>query len=97
MKSINALKQLIQTRFSIKDLGDMKFVVDIEVARSRKEIYIFQHKYALEIIKETGLFGVKHVDFSMEKSKLSNKRELLKAHVVYQCLVGRLIYHNQQT
>ncbi|KAJ6840048.1 putative uncharacterized mitochondrial protein-like [Iris pallida] len=51
MESINTLKQFLHTRFRIKDLGDLKFFLGIEIARSKKGIYISQRKYALELSK----------------------------------------------
>ncbi|XP_061979601.1 uncharacterized mitochondrial protein AtMg00810-like [Populus nigra] len=92
IESIKGLKQFLHTRFRIKDLGDLKFFLGIEIARSKKGIYISQRKYALEIIKDSGYLGDKPVEFPMEECRLSNTGELLKDPCIYQRLVGRLIY-----
>ena len=92
IESIKALKHFLHTRFRIKDLGDLKFFLGIEIACSKKDIYISQRKYALEIIKDSGYLGAKSVEFSMEECRLSNKSELLKDPCAYQHLAGRLIY-----
>ncbi|XP_004296103.1 PREDICTED: uncharacterized mitochondrial protein AtMg00810-like [Fragaria vesca subsp. vesca] len=93
IESTNALKQFLHTRFRIRDLGDLKFFLGIEIAHSKKGIYISQRKYALDIIKDTGYLGAKSVEFPMEECKqLSNKGELLKDAAAYRRLVGRLIY-----
>lgn len=92
MEFINALKHFLHTRFRIKNLNDLKFFLGIKVTRSKKGIYISQRKCALKIIKDISFLGVKFVDFPMEESKLSNKREPLKDPVVYQHLVGRFLY-----
>jgi len=92
IESIKALKQFLHTRFRIKDLGDLKFFLGIEIARSKKGIYISQRKYAMEIIKDNRYLGAKPVEFPMEELRLSNKGELLKDPCAYQRVVGRLIY-----
>ena len=40
IESIKALKQFLHTRFRIKDLGDLKIFLGIEIARSKEVIYI---------------------------------------------------------
>ena len=86
------MKQFLHTRFRIKDFGDLKFFLGIEIARSNKGIHISQCKYALEIIKDNGYLGAKPVEFSMKEYRLSNTGELLKDLCIYQHLVGQLIY-----
>ena len=83
IESIKGLKQFLHTRFHIKDLDDMKFFLGIEIARSKKGIYISQRKYALEIIKDSEYLGAKPVEFAMEECRLSNTRELLKDPCIY--------------
>lgn len=45
--------------FKIKDLGNLKYFLGLELARSDKEIYVNQRKYTLDIIKDTGLWDAK--------------------------------------
>ena len=92
IESIKGLKQFLHTRFRIKDLGDMKFFLGIEIARSKQGTYISQRKYALEIIKDSRYLGAKPVEFPMKECRLSNTGELLKDPCIHQRLVGRLIY-----
>jgi hypothetical protein len=37
IESIKSLKQFLHTRFRIKDLGDLKFFLGIEIARLKKK------------------------------------------------------------
>ena len=94
MLAINALKQFFNTHFKIKDLGDLKYFLGIEVSRSRKGISICQRKYALDIIKDGGALGARPVSFPMEQnSKISSDTgEILHDPAKYRRLVGRLIY-----
>ena len=54
--SIAAIKKFLHSQFHIKDLGDLKYFLGIEVS-SKNGIFISQHKYALEIIKDAGLLS----------------------------------------
>ncbi|XP_020270654.1 LOW QUALITY PROTEIN: uncharacterized protein LOC109845793 [Asparagus officinalis] len=77
--AIVALKQFLHSHFRIKDLGDLKYFLGIEVSRSKKGIFISQRKYSLEILKDGGFLGAKPVNFPMEQNiKLSDSGELLK-------------------
>ncbi|KAL6190201.1 hypothetical protein ACLB2K_036599 [Fragaria x ananassa] len=91
--SVDAFKKFLHGHFRIKDLGDLKYFLGIEVSSSAHDIFISQRKYALEIIKDARLLGVAPVDTPMERSlKLSDKSVLLKDPSQYRRLVGRLIY-----
>ena len=77
--SIAAIKKFLHSQFHLKDLGDLKYFLGIEVSSSKNEIFISQQKYALEIIKDAGLLGTTPIDTPMERGlKLSNKGDLLK-------------------
>lgn len=57
MKTINQLKYLLDDKFKIKDLGELKYFLGIEVARSAKGIYLCQRNYALDILSHSGTIG----------------------------------------
>jgi len=87
-------KSYLRTYFSIKDLGPLKYFLDIEVARGPQGLFLCQRKYVLEIIHEGGLLGTKPAEFPIEenhKLALVNGRLLTDA-TQYRRLVGRLIY-----
>ena len=47
------LKRKLAIEFEIKDIGQLKYFIGMEVARSRKGIMVSQQKYILELLKET--------------------------------------------
>ena len=48
------LSQCLATEFEIKTLGRLKYFLGIEVAHSKKGIFISQQKYITDLLKETG-------------------------------------------
>ncbi|KAE8661030.1 Importin subunit beta-1 [Hibiscus syriacus] len=88
------LKDFLNTEFELKDLGNLKYFLGMEVARTRTSISISQRKYVLDLLAETGMLGCKHAETSMEfNSKLGNDddgEEVDRGR--YQRLVGKLIY-----
>ncbi|CAL8173718.1 unnamed protein product [Prunus armeniaca] len=92
VRAIDSLKLLLYDHFWIKDLGDLKYFLGIEVSRSKRGVYISQRKYALEILKDYGFLGARPIAFPMDDTKLFDKGELLKDLEKYWRLVGQLIY-----
>lgn len=88
------LKSYLNTKFQLKDLGSMKYFLEMEVAHNRGGIVISQRKYTLDLLKETGMLGCKPAETPMElKHKLGiddGDKDIDKER--YQRLVGRLIY-----
>ncbi|CAL8138472.1 unnamed protein product [Prunus armeniaca] len=92
IRAIDSLKSFLRDHFRIKDLGELKYFLGIEVSLSQRGIYISQQKYALEILKDYGFLGARPIAFPMDDTKLSDRGELLKDPEKYRRLVGRLIY-----
>ena len=64
LAKINSVKQQLHDQFHIKYLGDLKFFLGFEVARSKASLVFNQRKYCLEILSELGLTGCKPAKFS---------------------------------
>ncbi|XP_042944735.1 uncharacterized mitochondrial protein AtMg00810-like [Carya illinoinensis] len=94
METAHSLKSSLHDRFKIKDLGTLKYFLGLEVARSKRGIYICQKKYALEILSNSGTIGAATVKIPLDQnSKLpKDQGALLKNPSIYRRLIERLLY-----
>ncbi|KAF5477792.1 hypothetical protein F2P56_004406 [Juglans regia] len=51
---ISVVRNFLHKSFTIRDLGELKYILGIEVARSAKGIVLCQRKYALDILQDSG-------------------------------------------
>ncbi|XP_057948370.1 uncharacterized mitochondrial protein AtMg00810-like [Malania oleifera] len=95
LDQINSVKQFLHDSFTIKDLGELKYIMGLEIARSSKFITLSQQKYALDILQDSGFSGCKPATFPMESNlKLSatDSSPSLNDPASYRRLIGRLLY-----
>ncbi|KAA0055419.1 Retrovirus-related Pol polyprotein from transposon TNT 1-94 [Cucumis melo var. makuwa] len=70
---ISQLKQRMGDEYEIKDLGNLKYFLGMEVSRSKEGISVSQRKYILDLLTETGMLGCRPVDTPIEfNCKLGN-------------------------
>ena len=75
---VTELKKLLDSKFAIKDFGALKYFLGLEVARNEKGISLNQKKFALEVLKDSGMLGCKlakipmkqHLGLSNDEGKL---------------------------
>jgi len=68
LAEIATVKQFLRASFPIKDLGELKYFLGIEVARSVEGIVLCQRKYVLDVLADSGFSGAKPVSFPMEST-----------------------------
>ena len=61
-QEINNLKERLKAEFEIKDLGNLRYFLGIEVVRSKNGIFISQRKYTLDLLAKTGKLGVNKLE-----------------------------------
>ena len=90
---ISSLQQYLASEFEMKQLGNLKYSMGIEVARSKHGIFLCQRKYTLDLLSDR-LLGGKPVDTPIEQNhklfQCSNSASIDRGR--YQRLVGKLIY-----
>ncbi|WMV52865.1 hypothetical protein MTR67_046250 [Solanum verrucosum] len=60
-----SLKSFLHTRFHTKDLGQLKYLLGVEVNRSKKGIFLSHRKYILDLLADTGKLAAKHCSAPM--------------------------------
>lgn len=91
---IKELKKYLSREFEMKELGDLKYFLGIEVIRSHQSIFLSQRKYVLDLLADTGMLDCKPTETPIEENhKLrENPSDVPANKERYQRLEGRLIY-----
>lgn len=91
---INKLKQLLDSTFKIKDLGNLSYFLGTEAPRYDARLNLRQRKYTLDILEECSFLNSKLVDSPMVPSQKLTHDDgtLLKDISGYIRLVGPLFY-----
>jgi hypothetical protein len=94
MAEINRVKTMLNDKFSIKDLGALKYFLGFEVARSKEGINLCQRKYTLDLLEDAGLLGSKPCNTPMQPHLQLHKSSghPLSNPTPYRRLIGRLLY-----
>lgn len=65
LHEISRITALMDNTFKIKNLGDLKFFIGLEVARSTSSIHLCQRKYVLDLLSDTGMLASRPVSTLM--------------------------------
>jgi len=91
---ISDLKKLLKQKFEMKDLGELRYFLGIEVIQSPKGIWLLQRQYALNKLSKYGMTGCKPISIPLEQNvKLSaDEGDLVEDTTMYRRIVHSLIY-----
>ncbi|KAM1117266.1 hypothetical protein ACFX19_007783 [Malus domestica] len=93
MSEINALKQYLNNKFAIKDLGTLKYFLGIEMAHSHKGFFLNQRKYLMDLLHEAKMTDCKPACTPLDRNlKLKTHGDPVPNLSYYQRMVGKLIY-----
>ncbi|KAG7585690.1 Reverse transcriptase RNA-dependent DNA polymerase [Arabidopsis thaliana x Arabidopsis arenosa] len=94
---IQETKAFLKSVFDIKDLGELKYFLGIEVCRSKEGLFLSQRKYTLDLLSQVGKLGAKPAKTPLEDDYKANRKGELDNKpfedvTKYRRLVGKLIY-----
>lgn len=95
-EATNALLKALEKEFALKDLGDLRYLLGIEVKRSRDGLKLSQERYAIDVIQRVGMKNCKpiHTPLPMTEKLSAADGQKLRAEdsTRYRSLVGVLQY-----
>lgn len=97
--TITQSKHFLSTQFHMKDLGHLRYFLSIKVDRKNQGIFLSQHKYITDLLSEYHMQSCKPLKLPLDPNvKLhSTAGDPLPHPVLYQQLIGKLIYLTLQT
>src|SRR5438128_308180 len=68
VEEIKWLKKRPGDTFEVKDIGQLRYFLGIEIARSSKGIVLSQRKYVLNLLTETGMLGCRFIASPIDRN-----------------------------
>lgn len=91
--TIQEVKDYLHSNFTIKDLGKLKYILGLEITRSKVGINICQRKHILDLLADYGFLECKaaSTQITMDKQDYSQIKTLENISG-YRQLIGKLLY-----
>ncbi|MCO5560031.1 hypothetical protein L7F22_013637 [Adiantum nelumboides] len=93
LKDVENFKALLRKQFDMKDLGELRYFLGIEMIRNEGGIWLSQKKYGLDMLMKYGMADCKPISTPLDQSlKLRiDEGEVLDDATMYRRIVGSLI------
>ncbi|MCO5570544.1 hypothetical protein L7F22_024267 [Adiantum nelumboides] len=87
-------KSLLKKEFEMKDLGELRYFLGIEIIHTKEGIWLSQRQYALDMLPKYGMADCKPISMPLDKNvKLrADEGQVLEDVTMYRQIVGSLIY-----
>lgn len=94
MDEIVSVKKFLDRKFRIKNLGELRFFLGLEIARSKAGIIVNQRKYTLDLLQDSGFLASKPVNTPIDPSVKLSAEGSPPYTDESSCgrLIGRLLY-----
>ena len=93
-EEIPRTKENLSVRFQMKELGQLKHFLGLEIDRTQEGIFLCQQKYSKDLLKRFGMLECKPISKPMEPNAkmCAHEGKDLEDATMYRQLVGSLIY-----
>lgn len=90
-------KENLSVRFHMKELGQLKHFLGLEIDRTQGGIFLHQQKYSRDLLKKFGMLECKPIAIPIESNAkmCAHEGKDLEDVMMYRQLVGSLIYLTQ--
>ena len=66
LDEVEHIKGLLKQEFEMKDLGELRFFLGIEIIRTKTGIWLSQRKYALDMLAKYGMSNCKPISIPLD-------------------------------
>ena len=94
IEEIRQTRENLSIRFQMKELGELRHFLGLELDRTKEGIFLCQEKYTKDLLQRFGMLDCKPISMPMEmNAKLcAHEGKNLEDATMYRQLVGSLIY-----
>lgn len=92
---IASVKEMLCAEFDMKDLGELRYFLGIEVVKTKQGIWLVQRHYALEMLAKYGMMACKPMSMPLEQNmnlRGADCGDEVEDITMYRKMVGSLIY-----